>query len=380
LLTIGFLALIASPSLLQTSWELAKNERPRVLEIFDQTPTARNLHSFERDLEDASLVVKHLRPPMQYAQYKLLGDAGEKAVLGRDAWLFYRPGVRYLIDREAHPGANRDPTADPLPAIVSFRDQLRARGIELIVIIVPDKESIYPEKLSRRVPGGRVIVCARTLRLLEQLKDLGIDVVDLFEEFGRAKQESGRSVSRALYLVQDTHWSPHGARLAAEIVGKRVVNLGSIAPGSIHCEERPVAVRRLGDLVKMLQVPWLERSVEPEAITCLQVVEADSGNSYHDANDSRVLVLGDSFLRIYERDEPESAGFIAHLARELRQPLTSIVSDGGASTVVRQELSRRSRLLTNKKLVIWEFVERDIAEGTEGWQVLPLTRSARGSG
>jgi hypothetical protein len=26
----------------------------------------------------------------------------------------------------------------------------------------------------------------------------------------------------------------------------------------------------------------------------------------------------------------------------------------------------------NKKLVIWEFAERDIRYGTEGWQIVPL--------
>jgi len=77
-------------------------------------------------------------------------------------------------------------------------------------------------------------------------------------------------------------------------------------------------------------------------------------------------------LRIYGQDEPQSAGFLAHLAYELRQPVTSIVNDGGASTLVRQELFRRPRLLTNKKLVIWEFVERDIRFGAEGWQLTPL--------
>ena len=77
-------------------------------------------------------------------------------------------------------------------------------------------------------------------------------------------------------------------------------------------------------------------------------------------------------MRIYEQDEPQSAGFIAHLAYELGQPVASIVNDGGASTLVRQELHRRPRLFVNKKLVIWEFVERDIRFGTEGWQPVPL--------
>ena len=35
---------------------------------------------------------------------------------------------------------------------------------------------------------------------------------------------------------------------------------------------------------------------------------------------------------------------------------------------MRQELSRKPALLEGKKLVIWEFVERDIRFGMEGWQ------------
>jgi hypothetical protein len=52
--------------------------------------------------------------------------------------------------------------------------------------------------------------------------------------------------------------------------------------------------------------------------------------------------------------------------------VTSIVNNGGASTLVRQELSRKPQLLVNKKVVVWEFVERDIRFGTEGWQIVPL--------
>jgi hypothetical protein len=95
--------------------------------------------------------------------------------------------------------------------------------------------------------------------------------------------------------------------------------------------------------------------------------------------ESEVLVLGDSFLRIFQADAPGAAGFIAHLASRLHQPVTSIVNDGGASTLVRQELYRRPALLKNKKVVIWQFVERDLRFGTEGWQRVPLPpRSSTG--
>src|SRR6185503_7898963 len=108
------------------------------------------------------------------------------------------------------------------------------------------------------------------------------------------------------------------------------------------------------------------------AVNLQQVVEEATGRLYEDDSKSSILVLGDSFLRIYQTDEPRSAGFIAHLARALKQPLASIVNDGGASTLVRQELSRRAELLNDKRIVIWEFVERDIRFGMEGWKYVAL--------
>jgi len=65
-------------------------------------------------------------------------------------------------------------------------------------------------------------------------------------------------------------------------------------------------------------------------------------------------------------------GFIAHLAQYLRRPVSSVVNDGGASTLVRQELARRPQLLRGKTVVIWEFVERDLRFGIEGWKPVPL--------
>jgi hypothetical protein len=192
--------------------------------------------------------------------------------------------------------------------------------------------------------------------------------------FREARERESRSDSGRLYLAQDTHWSPGGARLAAGAVARRVLDGGPIHPGDRTYRERSVTVRQYGDLVEMLHVPQLERALEPESIACLQVVRADSGTPYQDEPESEILILGDSFLRMYEKDEPGAAGFIAHLARQLGQPLASIVNDGGGSTLVRQALSYRPMLVRNKKLVLWEFAERDIRYGTQGWRIVPLVR------
>jgi hypothetical protein len=139
---------------------------------------------------------------------------------------------------------------------------------------------------------------------------------------------------------------------------------------------KPVSIQRQGDVLKMLQNPRIERAFAAQVVDCEQALLPDSETPYADDPKSEVLVLGDSFLRIYERDEPGSAGFISHLAYALRRPMASVVNDGGASTLVRQELACRPELLEGKRVVVWEFVERDLRFGTEGWQVVPLPGTA----
>ena len=195
-----FLAAIAAPGLIQTVSELRDGEPPRALDIFLQPPTARNLHAYEQSLEETSLVVKQFRPWMQYFQWRFLADAGEKAVLGRHGWLFYRPSVRYMVERQA--AAPEGDAADPLPAIRSFRDELQARGIRLLVVPVPNKESVYPGMLARRAEGAGVIVCEQTRRLLDRLEQSGIEHVDLFEVFRRARRGEDRSDPGRLYLCR----------------------------------------------------------------------------------------------------------------------------------------------------------------------------------
>ncbi|HZT31023.1 MAG TPA: hypothetical protein VFA33_14135 [Bryobacteraceae bacterium] len=355
-----FLALIYGVPAYQSAAEILRGRAPQFLEVFTTTPTRPNLRAFEHRVEDASLVAQAVRPWMQDAWFALFRDAGEKVVTGREDWLFYEPDLRYLVE-PGEPG-------EPFEAIVDFRDQLARQGIRLIVLAIPGKPSVYPDRLTSRVAAGRTIRSS-TLDLLAALRHSGIEAPDLFDFFAKLRREPASS---PWYLPQDTHWSAEGARRAAAAVARRIRDLGWIGPGPVRYTERPVTVRRTGDIARMIRVAAIERHYPLEEVSCRQVMRQDTGEPYRDAADSPVLVLGDSFLRMYETDEPRAAGFIAHLARELGRPLASVVNDGGASTLVRQELSRRPALLEGKKLVIWEFVERDIRFGTEGWQKVRL--------
>ncbi len=361
-----FLALIFAVPASQFLVELRRGEKPQALDLFKQEPTAVNLRAYERDLEDASEVAKRVRPWTQFAQFGWLKDGGEQVVLGRDGWLFYGPGVQYATERP-HARKSNSQVGQALAAIVSFRDALAARNIRLLVMPVPNKESVYPERLSHRIASPKPVVAEDTAVLLDGLKRANVEVLNLWEVFA---EEKSRDRNRLLYLAQDSHWSPAGLDKAAQCLAQRVCQTGWSSPGQVEYEFRSTNVMRTGDILRMLRVPALERQSAPETVTCAQVVHCDDHSPYKDDTASEVLVLGDSFLRIYESDGPGASGFIAHLAKELKRPVASIVNDGGASTLVRQELKRRLALLDHKKLVIWEFVERDIRLGTEGWQTV----------
>ncbi len=371
-LALVFLAVVASVPLLQLAVELRRGEDMSALEIFRQKPTSANLRAYEQGLEDASVVARAGRPLFQFAQFAWLRDGGEKAIVGRDGWLFYKPGVDDLVAR----GQPAAATNDPVTAIVAFRDALAGRGMQLLVMPAPNKESIYPDRLTTRAAEGRVLVSPTTRDLLARLRAAKVECLDLFAVFAAARTREAGSAAAPLYLKQDSHWSPAGVTLAAQAVARRLTELGWVKPGPTRFTVKPAPVDRFGDVLRMLQSAPIERASIPESVPCVQVVRAEGGQLYEDDPQSEILILGDSFLRIYAQDDPGSAGFVAHLARELQQPLTSVVNDGGASTLVRQELYRRPELLRNKRVVVWEFVERDIRLGTEGWQRVPLPRLA----
>jgi hypothetical protein len=369
-MTLSFLAILAVPEAVQVTTEVRRGDRPQVLSVFDQAPTPRNLRSYERSMENASRVVKMLRPWVQYAQFTLLEDAGRNALIGRDGWVFYRPGVAYCCER-TEPGSSPASRSGPLPAIVAFRDELQLRNIRLVVVPAPNKESVYPEKLTRSAESVQAVLCPSTRSLLEGLRAARIETVDLFDLFSTAKSARGPQAD-PLYMAQDSHWSPAGLSLASRTVASRLLDAGWVRRGDIRYEERSKPGERIGDLLRMFHVPQIEAHYSPEKVPAVQVVRQVDGELYKDDPKSEILLLGDSFLRIFELEEPGAAGFAAHLAKELQQPVASIASDGGASTQVRQQLYRRPELLANKKVVIWEFVERDIRDGAEGWQNVPL--------
>lgn len=391
-LLASLLAVCAGFPLAQAAYEVVTEGSPHLVSFFTQAPTKENMHRWDGNAKDRSIFAKWLRPRTLQLRYDLLGEMNPKAVPGRDAgrdgWLFYNQDVDYLLHPPYHDGRFYEGTFDtliagkrvnlrnPVVAILDFRERLAARGIRLLLVPVPGKPAIYPEKLA--AIGGQPP--SPTLKLIEELRGKGLDVVDLYGPMLQAKATRPEE----LYLRRDTHWTPAGMEVAADAIAAAIKGTGVLdssrpaepATAGPRYASEDVEVERWGDIAEMTKVPDRKEIWAVEKVKARRLVDKATGKPYADDPRSPILWLGDSFSRIYQTDEPKAAGVIAHVAERLGRPLASVVNDGGASTVVRQQLARKGELLAGKSLVVWSFVERDLRFGSKGWLIEELPEPA----
>ena len=301
------------------------------------------------------------------------------AGVGENGWLFFVGELRLLAlgrfwgDEAAKISRARKPElANPIPAIVDFHHQLRARGIELVVVPVPPKAAIYPEKI---VPGFDLPSNdpAPVLRAFyDELRGAGIDVLDLAPVLIQNREHQRGPV----FCKTDSHWSGIGCVLAAQTIAEHVRRkLPAPAVRREYVSDWN-EVQINGDLVGLL--PADARKPGPERISIQTVSEKGTGAPVEPDPNSPVLVLGDSHTLVYHDFLAERAGLIDQLALELGFAPDLIGTRGSGATPVRINLYRRSLrdpgYLAKKKVVIWCFAAREFTEATEGWAKTPVAK------
>jgi alginate O-acetyltransferase complex protein AlgJ len=351
-----------------------------------RVPTARELRAFEDRLNEDSLVTRALGPWVGWVIKGALHGGDEQVCFGRDGWLFYRPSVesvtgpgfltaRWQHDRLRNADASAPlPQPDPLKALLQFHQQLAVRGIALVVVPTPGKESVQPEKLAPGWDGRREVVeNVSFASFKEDLGRAGVKVFDPAPMLAGLKQRGGRDV----YLKSDTHWTaPAMEEVAAQLavwLRERQLTAG---PGTETWRQQRQVVRHTGDIAAMLRLPKHQSFFPQETVEIGRVVTG-AGQPWGPDESAPVLLLGDSFSNIYSLGEMgwgEGAGFAEHLSAALGQPLDRLVINAGGAFSARQELARqlasgRDRL-AGKRVVIYQFAARELAMGD--WKLINL--------
>jgi alginate O-acetyltransferase complex protein AlgJ len=347
-------------------------------ELWHLLPRAADLKAAEKSIESESAVSAWLLPRVQSVLTGKLRAGNEQVYLGRDAWLFYRPDVDYIIgppfldaSQMGHRGRVDQVQADPVKAIVDFRNQLVARGIDLIAMPVPMKPGIDANKLSARAEETTPLHNASFAAFKARLEKAGVRVFDPSPSMMQYKTAQN---SASLYLESDTHWRPDTMEHVAEDLAAIIPPSTSAPRGPFQLAEKEI--NGLGDIARMLTLPPSQNLYRPEKVTIHAVL---SGNAtWRPSNDADILLLGDSFSNIFSLHAlgwGESAGFAEHLSRALGgRQLDCILRNSDAAFATREilsrELARGHDRLAGKKLVVWEFAARELAFGN--WKMLEM--------
>lgn len=376
LLCCAFLLLIYGVPIAQAVWEHQQDEESSLSGLVQRAPTQQHLRQFERDVEQASYARDYVQPRVQLllSRYGRVGN--KRAIIGRDGWLFYTPGLQHIVGpsfldpeviaQRATLESDETRQPDPRPAIRALARMLARRGIALVLFPVPDKAALQPLQLSGRRAGRERLPVARNPGWPAFRAELQRSGVTLFDPRPRLLVRG----EPEHFLQQDTHWTPAWMAQVASALARVVTRVAELPPVREPGYRRVIqTAERVGDLVDMLKLPERQTLFAPRRVELAQVRDA-AGELWEPDASADVLLLGDSFTNVFSEDYMgwgEAAGLAPQLAFALGRALDVIAqNDSGAFAtrkLLAQSLAAGEDRLAGKRVVIWEFAERELSVG-----------------
>ena len=310
-------------------------------------------------------------------EFRGLENSNTRALAQADGWLFLASELRLLSvgkfwGNEANgiAPARKPEQADPAAAIVDFSNQLRQRGIGLLLVPVPPKAAVYPDKVLPQYDLHGESAAPFLNRFYDELRSDGVDVLDLAPLFS-ARRAGKRG---PVFCKTDTHWSGAGCVLAAQAMAEKVRS--KMSPPSRHDYVSDwKQIEFSGDLGSLL--PRDAPKPGPEKTFIRAINDKSSAAFVQPDMDSPLLLLGDSYTLVYHDFLAQGAGLVDQLANELGFAPDLIGTRGSGATAVRVGLYRRSHkdpgYLAKKKMIIWCFAAREFTEA-DAWELIPVSK------
>lgn len=294
-----------------------------------------------------------------------LSKDSSMAVAGSDGWYFLKSELRHLSvgdfwgEKSLQTSrASNSAQKDPLKAIVAYKEALDKEGIDLLLVPIPPKAVVYPDKLDPSLSVKRYDASLQAFyKVLEQY---GVSVLDLTSQLMSARKASGEP----LYCKGDSHLSGEGCKVVAEAIARNVN-----VKGNKNYTVKSVRISFKGDLYKSLpEVPNDEQ----------RTIYVVSGAETKDKN-SEVILMGDSHTLVFDAGGDmfaQNAGIASLLAATLKMPVDVIGVRGSGATPARVNLYRRSKsdpqYIKNKKVLVWCFTAREFTEASAWNSAVPI--------
>ena len=286
------------------------------------------------------------------------------AVAGEDNWYFLRSELRFLSvgefwgdkAQQTSMASNKD-QRDPLQAIVEYKKELEKAGIKLLLVPIPPKAVIYPDKLDKKLTARRYDEQLQTFYRI--LGTQGVEVLDLTETLQKARN----TLTEPLYCMGDSHLSGEGCRVVAESIAKKIKARGK---GKYKIQSSKISMT--GDLYKTAGHTAEQRTIY-----------AVSGDKTQDDKAAELILMGDSHTLVFDVGGDlfaQHAGIASLLAANLKMPIDVVGVRGSGATPARINLYRKSKqdtqYLKKKKTLVWCFASREFTEANAWNAKVPI--------
>jgi hypothetical protein len=294
-------------------------------------------------------------PAVRYSLTSLLGWGNAAVVAGTDGWLFPRP-----VPSPAPPSLRNTVTA------------LRADGATLVVISIPAKASVYPEKLEPSASGDLQrhphITAAH-----KELTDAGALLLDLGPVLHALK--SSDSSEGPVFRAHSSRWSPRAVEKSAAAAALFVQQQAGYAalplrPAAVELERVTIATP-VDDLAAAFPSSRWHEANAPQALHFIRLLTAEKKPITSDAAAPALLIGGDD-ARLYDApvltNAPEgvpageslSAGFGQYLSMYLSTPLELHAGADSLSAAKEWVAAKPEADRKAKRFILWLIADGDL--------------------
>ena len=273
--------------------------------------------------------------------YRLFHEARDGAVVGTDGWL-------YTSEEFQTTRGDASEIRNKLAYVRQVQAELAKSGTKLVVALIPAKVRVYPDHL------GPLKVPVQNAGLYQQfrhgLEAEGVLAPDLDRAFQAAR------TSTQLFQKTDTHWTPEGARVGAQVIAQQVRALGIRFPAAKFRTTTAPSVARKGDLLRYIPVPD-GVGPSPDQIGGSMTTRTDAGGGGLLGGESiPITLVGTSYSA---RTANNVWNFDGQLEQALGSELINAAQEGkGPIIPMREYLKSQNRTDNSPQVVIWEIPER----------------------
>ncbi|AIG02843.1 alginate biosynthesis protein [Pseudomonas fluorescens] len=291
--------------------------------------------------------------------YTLFNEGRPGVVLGRDHWLY--------SNEEFNPAVNQAQNLQDNYALVEgVRQTLKAKGVQLVMAIVPAKVRLYPEHLGDVQPAG--IHAGLYQDFHARVAADKIIAPDLLGPLQQAKLHG-----QQVFLRTDTHWTPDGAEVAAKQLAS-VINAKTLLSGEplrFVTDAEGIAPHS-GDLRLFLPLdPLFENLMPPKEplqkrVTHAVQAQAAGDDALFADSEMPVALVGTSY------SANPNWNFVGALKQALGSEVVNYSEDGhGPILPMLSYLKSDDFKNSPPQVLIWEFPERYLPVNNETGEADP---------